>query len=162
MFLVECRGDLKAKGGWSQGVAFSNVAKGKQPTKPSIFLSSCWAFCVSCVPFLWVTSTKSLRHARVWKWEFGVHGLSCLNLSLCSNSTNSLLPLAWSFSASYKNVIFPRPDGQMLKKAMAPHSSTLAWKIPGTGEPGGLPSMGSHSRTWLKRLSSSSSRWANA
>ena len=30
------------------------------------------------------------------------------------------------------------------EKAMAPHSSTLAWKIPGTGEPGGLPSMGSH------------------
>ena len=25
---------------------------------------------------------------------------------------------------------------------MAPHSSTLAWKIPGTGEPGGLPSLG--------------------
>ena len=31
-----------------------------------------------------------------------------------------------------------------LEKAMAPHSSTLAWRIPGTGEPGGLPSMGSH------------------
>ena len=30
------------------------------------------------------------------------------------------------------------------EKAMAPHSSTLAWKIPGTGEPGGLPSMESH------------------
>ena len=27
---------------------------------------------------------------------------------------------------------------------MATHSSTLAWRIPGTGEPGGLPSMGSH------------------
>ena len=27
---------------------------------------------------------------------------------------------------------------------MAPHSSTLAWRIPGTGEPHGLPSMGSH------------------
>ena len=27
---------------------------------------------------------------------------------------------------------------------MAPHSSTLAWRIPGTGEPGELPSMGSH------------------
>ena len=26
---------------------------------------------------------------------------------------------------------------------MAPHSSVLAWRIPGTGEPGGLPSMGS-------------------
>ena len=40
---------------------------------------------------------------------------------------------------------------------MAPHSSVLAWRIPGTGEPGGLPSMGSQSRTQLKRLSSSSS-----
>ena len=29
------------------------------------------------------------------------------------------------------------------EKAMAPHSSVLAWRIPGTGEPGGLPSMGS-------------------
>ena len=27
---------------------------------------------------------------------------------------------------------------------MATHSSVLAWKIPGTGEPGGLPSLGSH------------------
>ena len=27
---------------------------------------------------------------------------------------------------------------------MAIHSSVLAWRIPGTGEPGGLPSMGSH------------------
>ena len=26
---------------------------------------------------------------------------------------------------------------------MAPHSSVLAWRIPGTGEPGGLPAMGS-------------------
>ena len=31
-----------------------------------------------------------------------------------------------------------------LEKEMAIHSSTLAWRIPGTGEPGGLPSMGSH------------------
>ena len=27
---------------------------------------------------------------------------------------------------------------------MATHSGILAWRIPGTGEPGGLPSMGSH------------------
>ena len=27
---------------------------------------------------------------------------------------------------------------------MATHSSVLAWRIPGTGEPGGLPSMGTH------------------
>ena len=30
-----------------------------------------------------------------------------------------------------------------LKKEMATHSSVLAWRIPGTGEPGGLMSMGS-------------------
>ena len=40
---------------------------------------------------------------------------------------------------------------------MATYSSVLAWRIPGTAEPGGLPSMGSQSRTRLKRLSSSSS-----
>ena len=31
-----------------------------------------------------------------------------------------------------------------LEKEMATHSSVLAWRIPGTGEPGGLPSIGSH------------------
>ena len=31
-----------------------------------------------------------------------------------------------------------------LEKEMATHSSVLAWRIPGTGEPGGLPSQGSH------------------
>ena len=31
-----------------------------------------------------------------------------------------------------------------LEKEMATHSSVLSWRIPGTGEPGGLPSMGSH------------------
>ena len=34
-------------------------------------------------------------------------------------------------------------DGEA-EKAMAPHSSTLAWKIPWMEEPGGLPSMGLH------------------
>ena len=31
-----------------------------------------------------------------------------------------------------------------LEKEMATHSSVLGWRIPGMGEPGGLPSMGSH------------------
>ena len=31
-----------------------------------------------------------------------------------------------------------------LEKEMATHSSVLAWRIPRTGEPGGLPSVGSH------------------
>ena len=32
----------------------------------------------------------------------------------------------------------------LLGEAMATHFGVLAWRIPGTGEPGGLPSMGSH------------------
>ena len=38
---------------------------------------------------------------------------------------------------------FPFPC-HALEKAMATHSSVLAWRIPRMGEPGGLPSMGSH------------------
>ena len=38
----------------------------------------------------------------------------------------------------YSKSIFKR------EKEMATHSSVLAWRIPGTAEPGGLPSMGSH------------------
>ena len=42
----------------------------------------------------------------------------------------------------------------ILEKEIATHSSVLAWRIPVTGEPGGLPSMWSQSRTRLKQLSS--------
>ena len=44
-----------------------------------------------------------------------------------------------------------------LEKEMATHSSVLAWRISGMGEPGGLPSMGSHRVGRLKSLSSSGS-----
>ena len=37
---------------------------------------------------------------------------------------------------------FWKPLGYHVEKAMATHSSTLAWKIPWTEEPGGLQSMG--------------------
>ena len=47
------------------------------------------------------------------------------------------------------------------EKEMATHSSVLAWRIPGTGESGGLPSLGvAQSRTRLRRLSSSSNNQA--
>ena len=35
-------------------------------------------------------------------------------------------------------------DSKVKRMQMASHSSVLAWRIPETGEPGGLPSMGSH------------------
>ena len=41
---------------------------------------------------------------------------------------------------------------------MATHFSILAWRIPGTEQPGGLPSVGSHGVGHLERLGSGSSR----
>ena len=50
-----------------------------------------------------------------------------------------------------------------LEKEMATHSSVLAWRIPGTGEPGGLTSMGSHriGHNWsvLAAAAAASSHW---
>ena len=48
-----------------------------------------------------------------------------------------------------------------LEKEMATHSSVLAWRIPGTGETGGLPSLGSHrvGHDWNWLSSSISWRW---
>ena len=43
-------------------------------------------------------------------------------------------PVSWTFTFQF----------HALEKEMATHSSVLAWRIPGTGEPGGLPSLGSH------------------
>ena len=43
----------------------------------------------------------------------------------------------------YKLLDLPETLPCYSEKAMAPHSSTLAWKIPWTEEPGGLLSMGS-------------------
>ena len=72
-----------------------------------------------------------------WAWWAAVHGVAR------SRTRLSDFTLTFHFHA--------------LEKEMATHSSVLAWRIPGTGEPGGLPSLGSQSRTWLKWLSSSSS-----
>ena len=61
-------------------------------------------------------------------WWVAVHGVAKSQIQL------SDFPFTFHFHA--------------LEKEMATHSSVLAWKIPGTGESGGLPSMGvTQSRT---------------
>ena len=57
-------------------------------------------------------------------WEAAVHGIEKSRTRLRD------FPFTFRFHA--------------LEKEMATHSSVLAWRIPGMGESGGLPSMGSH------------------
>ena len=57
-------------------------------------------------------------------WKAAVHGVAR------SQTRLSNFPFTFYFPA--------------LEKEMATHSSVLSWRIPGMGEPGGLPSMGSH------------------
>ena len=98
---------------------------------------------------------------------------------ICPNSLpSSSLPAKRDTDISRRNNPFPTPRSQLAWQdlpggpdtlpspalcslqgglEMATHSSVLAWRIPGTGEPSGLPSVGLQSRTRLKRLSSSSS-----
>ena len=50
----------------------------------------------------------------------------------------------------YQIIILKNMLHILLEKAKAPHSSTLAWKLPWTEEPGGLQSMGLLSQTWQR------------
>ena len=50
--------------------------------------------------------------------------------------------ISWSPLGGLKGVQPPLPFVHALEKEMATHSSVLAWRIPGTGEPGGLLSLG--------------------
>ena len=79
-----------------------------------------------------------------WRaWWAAVHGVA--------KSRTRLSDFTFTF-------LFPE-----LEKEMATHSSALAWRIPGTGEPGGLPSNGvAQSWTWLKWLSSRVEMWVFA
>ena len=54
--------------------------------------------------------------------------------------------LEWVAISFFRGSPDPRivPVSHALEKEMATHSSALAWRVPGTGEPGGLPSVGSH------------------
>ena len=70
-----------------------------------------------------------------------------LSDKLLNNIINKLLKLFNLDFKSYnlfKFIYFFKLRISYMEKEMATHSSVLAWRIPGTGEPGGLPSMGLH------------------
>ena len=119
----------------------------------------------------WVSTTTShhsqIKKKKKFRWFNCVHGFAhpklltqtlqrlshriwILNKTLCSCLENPMDRGAW-WAAVYgvaqsrtrlSDFIFTF-HFHALEKEMAAHSSVLAWRIPGTGEPGGLLSMGS-------------------
>ena len=78
-----------------------------------------------------ITDSMDMSLSKLWEivkdrasWSAAVHGVAKSRMRL------SDFTFTFHFHA--------------LEKEMATHSSVLAWRIPGTGEPAGLPSMGSH------------------
>ena len=70
-------------------------------------------------------------------WWAAVHGVA--------KGRTRLSDFPFTFLFFKKNFFFPFTfHFHALEKEMATHSSVLAWRIPGTGEPRGLPSVGSH------------------
>ena len=99
----------------------------------------CSGFFMVQLPHLYMTNEKTIA---LTIWTF-VNKMMSLLFNILSRFVIAFLPRS-------KHLLISRLQSpfavilQLLMKAMAPHSSTLAWRIPGTGEPDGLPSMGSH------------------
>ena len=71
------------------------------------------------------------------KWNHATYGVCVWLLSL------SIMFLRFIYVIACVSILFYGWIVFHLEKAMAPHSSTLAWEIPWMEEPGGLQSMGS-------------------
>ena len=78
-----------------------------------------------------ITNSMDMSLGKLWEmvmdrqaWHAAIHGVK--------KSQTQLSDFTFTFNFD------------ALEREMATYSSVLAWRIPGTGEPGGLPSMGSH------------------
>ena len=87
-------------------------------------------------------SPVSNPHHPLWKWKH--ESLSREQLFAAPWTTAHPAPLSMGFPRQEYSVYITLLPNHSLEKEMATHSSVLAWRIPGTGERGGLPSLGSH------------------
>ena len=130
----------------------------------SLFLDSSCKWTHEIFIFLWLLSLSiPLVHPGYHKWQDFIFFMTNIHTGE-SNGTRSSTP-AWQIPWTEEPGGLPSmgslrvgvTEGRTrlsdftftfhfhaLEKEMATHSSVLAWRIPGMGEPGGLPSMGSH------------------
>ena len=119
---------------WSMGLQnWTQLEQFSTRTQSDLSRAACTGNCVNCI-FTPVNSESSK-----W-WQIVTLFRSKLTLSLCLDST---LASAWNTQdhIPFLQILLPRL--LTTEKAMALHSSTLAWKIPWMEEPSGLQSMGS-------------------
>ena len=138
---VGTRGKVKERkaGGWNHRKGQSEVKERRKPSSArdrEAARLKCWykkrergrltKEDTGYVPFIWELQRTPCCFS-----------LYCVLLASLMNSRG----LVWSISVI--PLLFHKTFLLVLSKAMAPHSSTLAWKIPWMEEPGGLQSMGS-------------------
>ena len=122
----------------------------------------------SRVQLLWIWSIIYACVSLTWFWTRG--RVDFLMKTYRANVSHGPTPTPWAeilgVSWPVTSVLFPLYYrirvhktnriclGSLVEKAMAPHSSTLAWKVPWTEEPSRLQSMGSHrvGRDWVTSL----------
>ena len=87
---------------------------------------------------------KTSTYLRGWHWNWQYQVLAKVSFHSSPKKGNA------KESSNYRTIALISSDFtftfhfHVLEKEMATHSSVLAWRIPGTVEPGGLPSMGLH------------------
>ena len=95
--------------------------------------------CMSCLYILEINPLSAVSFAIICS-----HSEGCLfTLRIVSFVVQKFLSISRSHLFTFA-FISTTLGGGSLENEMATHSSALAWRIPGTEEPGGLPSMGSH------------------
>ena len=132
---------------WSQvtSLVSSNGVSVKSPMRPSrrCYLKQIWQCC-----FLSIICNLHFSFLIALAWIYG-ENMIALTLRV-------FLILSYLFEVDIiKNTLRDFNIYLLTTKAMAPHSSTLAWKIPWTEEHGGLQSMGSRTvrHDWATSLS---------